>query len=54
MSLAATTQALGISFFYYLRDRLMRLGEVPPLPHLIRQLAGTLTLNHSWQATTSY
>jgi hypothetical protein len=33
MSLAATTQALGISFFHYLRDRLMRLGEVPPLPY---------------------
>jgi hypothetical protein len=54
MSLAATTHTLGISFFHYLRDRLMRLDQVPPLPDLIRQLACSLNLSNSWQSATSY
>ena len=55
MSLAATTQALGISFFLYLRDRLTMQHDIPPLPDLIRQQASTLKLQHSWHtASTSY
>jgi hypothetical protein len=55
MSLAATTQVLGISFFDYLCDRLMMHGDIPPLPDLIRERACTLILQHSWQdATTAY
>jgi hypothetical protein len=48
MSLAGTTQLLGISFFHYLRDRLMHTGDIPPLPDLIRQHAMTLNLAQSW------
>jgi len=50
MSLAATTQALGINFFDYLRDRLMHQGNIPPLDDLIRDRARTLNLGPSWQS----
>lgn len=50
MSLAATTQLLGISFFHYLRDRLMQGNDIPPLPHLIREKALALNLDSSWQS----
>ena len=36
MTLAATTQQLGVSFFAYLQDRLHQAGRVPPLADLIR------------------
>jgi hypothetical protein len=48
MTLAATTQKLGISFFAYLQDRLHQTGRIPPLPDLIRARATTLNLNASW------
>lgn len=51
MSLAGTTQLLGISFFHYLRDRLMQHGEIAPLTDLIRLRADQLNLAHSWQAS---
>ena len=48
MSLAGTTHLLGISFFHYLKDRLMRRGDIPSLPDLIRQRATDLNLAYSW------
>jgi hypothetical protein len=48
MTLAATTQQLGVSFFAFLQDRLHQAGRVPPLPDLIRQRAATLNLSASW------
>ncbi|MFP4322689.1 MAG: hypothetical protein ACLFTK_09565, partial [Anaerolineales bacterium] len=54
-SLAATTQALDISFFHYLRDRLMNQEGIPPLTEIIRLRAASLNLSASWQgAATSY
>jgi hypothetical protein len=48
MTLAATTQKLGISFFAYLQDRLHQAGRIPPLADLIRERATTLNLSASW------
>ncbi len=48
MTLAATTQKLGISFFAYLEDRLHQAGRIPPLADLIRERAASLNLNASW------
>jgi len=48
MTLAATTQQLGISFLAYLQDRLHQIGRVPPLADLIHQRAATLNLSASW------
>jgi hypothetical protein len=48
MTLAATTQQLGVSFFAYLQDRLHQAGRVPPLADLIRERAATLNLSASW------
>jgi len=48
MTLAATTQKLGVSFLAYLQDRLHQAGRIPPLPDLIRERAATLNLNASW------
>ena len=53
MSLAATTQALDISFFHYLRDRLMNQGCIPPLAEIIRTRAPALNLNASWQVSAT-
>ena len=51
MTLAATTQQLGISFFAYLQDRLHQAGRIPPLADLIRERAASLNLNASWTPT---
>jgi hypothetical protein len=48
MTLAATTQKLGASFFAYLQDRLHQAGRVPPLADLIRERAAILNLSASW------
>ena len=53
MSLAATTQALDISFFHYLRDRLMNQGCIPPLAEIVRAQAATLNLSNSWLETAT-
>ncbi len=51
MSLLATTQKLGINFHDYVVDRLSGLGQIPPLPDLIRDRAQQLDLDSSWPAT---
>lgn len=48
MTLAATTQQLGVSFIAYLQDRLRQAGQIPPLAELIQQRAATLNLGGSW------
>jgi transposase IS66 family protein len=48
MTLAATTQKLGVSFFAYLQDRLHQAGRIPPLADLIHERAATLNLSASW------
>ena len=39
MSLKATCKKLGIRFWAYLQDRLLRAGHIPYLPELVRQKA---------------
>ncbi|MBA3389236.1 MAG: transposase [Rubrobacter sp.] len=48
MTLAATTQQLGVSFVAYLQDRFRQAGQIPPLPDLLRARAATLNLGGSW------
>ena len=48
MTLAATTQQLGVSFIAYLQDRFRQTGQIPPLAELIRAKAATLSLGGSW------
>jgi hypothetical protein len=48
MTLAATTQQLGVSFIAYLQDRFRQAGQIPPLPDLLRAKAATLNLGSSW------
>ncbi len=48
MTLAATTQQLGVSFVAYLQDRLTKVHRIPPLADLIRERAATLNLGASW------
>jgi hypothetical protein len=39
LSLKTTCRKLGVTFWRYLRDRIYRLNEVPPLADLIRKKA---------------
>lgn len=48
MTLAATTQQLGLSFVAYLQDRFRQAGQIPPLADLLRAQAATLDLGRSW------
>jgi len=48
MTLAATTQQLGVSFIAYLQDRFRQAGQIPPLADLLRAQAATLNLGGSW------
>ncbi len=48
MTLAATTQQLGVSFVAYLQDRFRQAGQIPPLAELLRRQAATLNLGGSW------
>jgi transposase IS66 family protein len=48
MTLAATTQKLGVSFLAYLHDRFHQAARIPPLADLIRAKAATMNLGASW------
>jgi len=48
MTLAATTQQLGISFVAFLHDRFRQAAQIPPLADLLRARAATLNLGSSW------
>jgi len=50
MTLAETTRKLGVSFYAYLRDRILAAHAIPPLADLIAQAAQSLHLGNSWAA----
>jgi len=47
-TLAATTKKLKVSFYEYIRDRILKKNVIPPLPELIQQAARELNLGRSW------
>jgi hypothetical protein len=49
MSLVATTRKLGISFFEYMRDRILKLGDIPCLGNIIREKSSSNPFGWSWQ-----
>jgi hypothetical protein len=51
MTLAETTRKLGVSFYIYLRDRILAAHTIPPLAELITQAAQALHLGDSWVMT---
>ena len=48
MTLAATCKKLGISFYEYIQDHILKKNAIPPLPVLIQQAARELNLGRSW------
>jgi hypothetical protein len=50
MSLVATTRKLGINFQDYILDRIMKTGQIKPLPDLIEANSQQLNLGTSWQS----
>ncbi|MEO8356718.1 MAG: hypothetical protein ABI621_12450, partial [Chloroflexota bacterium] len=48
MTLADTSRKLGISFYAYLRDRVSRMNQIPPMSILVTKRAGELNLGWSW------
>ena len=50
MTLAATTKKLGVSFYTYVRDRILDAYTIPPLAKLLTQAAQALNLGDSWAA----
>ncbi|NEQ78564.1 MAG: transposase [Okeania sp. SIO2C9] len=49
MSLVATTRKLGLSFFEYVRDRILRAGNIPSLASIIRDRSSVSSFGWSWQ-----
>ncbi len=48
MTLAATTKKLKVSFYAYVRDRILKKNAIPPLSELIQKAAHELTLGQSY------
>ena len=48
MTLAATTQKLNVSFYEYVRDRILKKNAIPPLSELITKAADELMLGQSY------
>ena len=48
MTLAATTKKLNVSFYAYVRDRILKKNAIPPLSKLIQKAAHELTLGQSY------
>jgi len=48
MTLAATTKKLNVSFYEYVRDRVLKKNAIPPLPELIQKAAHKLMLGQSF------
>jgi hypothetical protein len=48
MTIAATAQKLGVSFYHYILDRVSEAGQMPDLADLIDQRANDLNLGASW------
>jgi len=51
MTLAATTQKLGVSFFAYVHDRISQANQIPGLANLISDRATILNLGPSWNTS---
>jgi hypothetical protein len=51
MTLAATAQKLGVSFFAYVHDRICQADQIPALGDLISARAATLDLGPSWNTS---
>jgi hypothetical protein len=51
-TLAATAQKLGVSFYHFVQDRLIRAGQIPALNQLIEERASSLNLGASWSSPT--
>jgi Transposase IS66 family len=51
MTLAATAQKLGVSFFAYVQDRISQANQIPGLADLISARATTLNLGPSWNTS---
>lgn len=50
MSLVATTRKLGVSFFEYMRDRILKIGDIPCLGNIIREKSSSNPFGWSWQS----
>jgi hypothetical protein len=48
MTLAATCKKLGVSFFEYIRDRIIKAKSISPLAGLIQKTAKELNLGWSY------
>ena len=48
MTLAATTKKLRVSFYEYVRDRILKKNGIPPLSDLITNAAHELMLGQSF------
>lgn len=48
MTLAATTKKLNVSFYEYVRDRILKKNIIPPLSELIKKAAHELMLGQSY------
>ena len=48
MTLAATTKKLKLSFYEYVRDRILKKNAIPPLPELIQKAAQELMLGQAY------
>jgi hypothetical protein len=48
MTLAATTKKLNVSFYEYVRDRVLKKNAIPPLSELIQKAAHELMLGQSY------
>jgi len=48
MTLAATTKKLNVSFYEYVRDRILKKNAIPPIPELIEKAADQLMLGQSY------
>jgi len=48
MTLAATTKKLKVSFYEYVRDRILKKNAIPPLAEIIQKAARELTLGQSY------
>ena len=48
MTLAATTKKLQISFYEYVRDRILKKNAIPPLAQLIQKAARELIQPQSY------
>ena len=51
MTLAATTQKLGVSFFAYVHDRIVHANQIPRLDDLITARVPSLNLGPSWNTS---